>query len=140
MYDNRYEASFELPTADGKVRLTATTRITTVSLVELLRRLGACISTAISNRKRWDNAVMSGVKFCYEWDGDVSDLPTLFHNQASSMRQTSMEMLHPDQIVGKPREPRLLEVCKVGGVWTIKKHETELLTWAEACNELAKRI
>lgn len=140
LYDNRFQASFELPSAGGKVYMTAGTHYNGVSLTDMLRRLGQSISVSVSTRRKWDASIPKGAPFCYKWDGVVTDLPELFHNQAATMRQTAMEQLHPDDIVGKPHEPRLLEVCKVNGVWTIKKYEQELLTWEEACNELAKRI
>lgn len=65
----------------------------------------------------------------YDWDGDVRDL--CFEQPVTTHTNIQKEA---------EQQKRLLEVKKVNNVWTIIKHESELLTWEDACALLKQRI
>lgn len=141
MYENRYQVTFEIPTLSGRTMLTSSTRCDARNLNDLLRQATTVISGCISQRKKWDKELVGASQLRYVWDGDATDLPSPLQKQAEEFRRPGLQLLAREVLdAPKPRTPRLLEVIKKNGVWTIVKHEKELMTWEQACAELAKRI
>lgn len=147
LYDDRYIATWEQPMGDGtKTTQVAAFRTKAFSLQEFLHAAQQRISGQVALlRKKYPNIPRSiGSYRIYTWDCDTSALPDCYKRQLEKQQQTfRMVDLNPAPVAKKeekPAEPQLYEILKQNGVWTIKKHETELMTWEEACNELAKRI
>lgn len=63
----------------------------------------------------------------YVWDGDSSDLRQETPQQAPTVPEAQSAQ-------------RNLEIKKVNGVWTIVKHNEQLLTWAQACALLKEKV
>ena len=143
LYDDRYAITWQQPMGDGTtVEQVTTFRSTEFLLRKFLARAQAGISGYIAAlRMRNPKIPRSSGARLYEWDGDSTALPTCYKTQAEKMnayyKTVDLDLPRPE---AKPTEPELFEVIKKAGTWTIVKHEAELLTWAEACNELAKRI
>lgn len=79
------------------------------------------------------------------WDEDVSALAPIYAKQLRtddgtvSLVANSLNEL--TAVMNKQPQPeRLYEIQQVKGVWTVKKHETPLLTWDEATAELKKKV
>lgn len=144
LYDDRYAVTWQQDMGDGTVKQqVATFHSTDFSLEAFLRRCRTSISGYLSNlRVKNPRIPKAGSTYgVYQWDGDVSCLPNNYKRQAEKRNELS-ELLKEGQptVESKPEEPQLFEIVKRNDVWTIVKHETELMTWEEACNELAKRI
>lgn len=61
---------------------------------------------------------------------------------ADKLAETEQEILvsEPEPLERKPSTERLYEVVEVGGVWTIKKHETKWYTADEAKTQLFAKV
>lgn len=143
LYEDRYAITWQQPMGDGTcIEQVTTFRTTEFLLRKFLTRAQAGISGYVAAMRAKNPRIprSNGARL-YEWDGDVSALPVFYKNQAEKMnayyKNVDLELPKPAPI---PTEPELFEVVKRAGTWTIIKHDSELLTWAEACNELAKRI
>lgn len=151
---NRYVLTFTLPTIEGEpIKGATTTRTNVKTLKELLARTNQAIAVAAHYYRRENDKVYSDKAFKYEWDGDDTNLSDCFKADVAVYKYmkglTSAKIVAEPQPIEKVEQPqksqntagkRLYEVVKQNDVWTIKKHETELLTWEEAATELAKRI
>lgn len=148
LYEDRYIATWEQPMGDGtKTTQVATFRTTEFSLQKFLNLAQQRISGQVASLRKTHPSVprATGSYRVYEWDRDASALPECYKRQLEKQQQTFKMVDFPAAQADaakeeKPREPELYEIAKQNGVWTIKKHESELMTWEEACNELAKRI
>lgn len=143
LYEDRYVITWDQPMGNGTtVQQVTTFRSKEFSLEKFLSQAQNRISgfaAALRQKNPSIPKMTSGYRM-YEWDGDISALPDCYKRQFVK-RQQEFRMVQLDMPVEeKPREPELYEIAKQNGVWTIKKHEQELLTWEEACAELAKRI
>lgn len=143
LYEDRYAIHWQQPMGDGTtVEQMTTFRSTEFLLRKFLSRAQMGISGYVAAMRQKNPRIprSSGTRL-YEWDGDTSALPECYKKQAVKMntiyKTVDLNLPKPEQ---KPSEPELFEVVKKNGTWTIVKHDTELLTWQEACNELAKRI
>lgn len=143
LYEDRYAITWQQPMGDGTcIEQVTTFRTTEFLLRKFLTRAQAGISGYVAAMRAKNPRIprSNGARL-YEWDGDVSALPVFYKTQAEKMntyyKNVDLELPKPAPI---PTEPELFEVVKRAGTWTIIKHDSELLTWAEACNELAKRI
>lgn len=144
LYNNRFIVEWEQSFLDGtKNTQTATFRSDDFTLEKFLAHARSRIS---AQRKilRSDGLIPSNGdrRTNYEWDCDASFLPERLRSQAIA-KEAQLQIVDldsPKQEPEKTTEPQVFELTKRSGVWTIVKHETELLTWEEACNELAKRI
>lgn len=144
LYEDRYAVTWQQNMGDGTVKQqVATFRSTDFSLEEFLRRCRRSISGYLGNLRTKNPSLPKAFSThqMYEWDGDTSCLPNNYKVQAEKRNELE-ELLRAPQprVESKPEEPQLFEIVKRNDVWTIVKHETELMTWEEACNELAKRI
>lgn len=149
--NDRYVLEFELPTMDGEpVKALTTTCTGADTLKKLLSRTNQSVAVAANYYRARNDKIYSAGAFQYKWDGDSTNIPDIFKKDAEVYRYmnglTSATLVSdPAPIVKtkpvkKETDKRLYEVVKQNDVWTIKKHETELLTWEEAATELAKRI
>lgn len=78
------------------------------------------------------------------WDEDTSGLASIFARQAqmgAGVKLIAGSLSELTDVMNKKVQPeRLYEIQQVKGVWTVKKHETPLLTWDEAVEELKKKV
>lgn len=79
------------------------------------------------------------------WDEDVSALAPIYTKQVRTDEGTvnlvANSLNELTAVMNKKEEPeRLYEIQQVKGVWTVKKHETPLLSWDEATAELKKKV
>lgn len=143
LYEDRYVITWDQPMGNGTtVQQVTTFRSKEYSLEKFLSQAQNRISGFAAALRQKNPAIpkMTSGYRRYEWDCDVSALPDCYKRQVINPQQEfRMESLALP-VEDKQREPELYEVTKQNGVWTIKKHEQELLTWEEACAELAKRI
>lgn len=141
MYENRYKVEFEIQFGAKTLKFETTTRYDGFLLKDLLRQAQTTAAGCVSQRKKWDNNIPAGTRLFYYWDGDASEMDERMQKQAEKtsqrLRVLPLEQIKLPEI---EQEPRLLEVVKVNDVWTIKKHESQLLTWEEACAELKKKL
>lgn len=141
LYEDRYAITWEQPMGDGTIKTQMSSfRCKEFSLEKFLQNAQQRISAqAAQLRMRFPNMPRSTGHRLYEWDRDASALPEMYQRQLAKQAEV-LRMVDLDKTPAKPKEPELFEVVKRNNVWTLVKHETELLTWEEACAELAKRI
>lgn len=143
LYDDRYAVYWQQPMGDGTITEQMTTfRSTEFLLRKFLARAQLGISGYLAAMRQKNPKIprSSGTRV-YEWDGDTSAMPECYQKQAEKFKtmykMVDLNLPKPEE---KPSEPQLFEIVKRNDVWTIVKHESELMTWEQACNELAKRI
>lgn len=144
LYDDRYAVTWVQDMGNGETKQqVATFHTTEFTLDAFLRRCKIAISGYLSGLRSKNPRIPKATSTygVYLWDGDTSCLPNNYKAQAAK-RNELRELLTPGQpkVETKTEEPQIFEIAKRNDVWTIVKHESELLTWEEACNELAKRI
>lgn len=143
LYEDRYVITWEQPMGNGTtVQQVTTFRSKEFTLGKFLSVAQTRISGAVAALRMKNKSIPKnpmGYRM-YEWDGDASVLPDCYKRQLLKQQQ-EFRMVDLDKPVEeKKHEPELYEIAKRNDVWTIVKHEQELLTWDEACAELAKRI
>lgn len=134
LYAGKYCASTKVQTADGVKTIRTTFHTNDARIKNLMSRARVGLSGAFFIARKKDPTLPSQNR--YDWDGDVSNLPKNASNAEPVLKVTPIAKISATPESRK----RLLEVKKVNNVWTIIKHETELLTWEEACNLLKERI
>lgn len=132
LYGHLYavSASFEV----NGVRKEVLTRVTcnATTLPELVKRTRGALANAFFVARKRDADLPQNNR--YEWDCDTSDLQPSLKKDSFCLTKSVPQQ----NDTGSKR--RVLEVKKVNGVWTIVKHDSELLTWSEACELLKQRI
>ena len=143
MYEDRYVVTWDQPMGNGTTAQQVTTfRSTEFLLAKFLSLAQTRISGAAAAMRAKNPAIPKTIcgSRMYEWDCDVSALPDCYKRQFEK-RQAELRITNLELPIEEPtHEPELYEIAKRNDVWTIVKHEQELLTWEEACAELAKRI
>lgn len=132
LYGHLYavSTSFEV----NGVRKEVLTRVTCKSetLPEIVKRTRGALGNAFFAARKRDADLPQNNR--YVWDCDISDLqPSLAKGNIGLTKTVPQQTVPTDK-------KRVLEVKKVNGVWTIVKHDSELLTWSEACELLKQRI
>lgn len=102
------------------------------NITEDKRRICRVHEKARANCSTWFNLARKNgrdvpTKNRYVWDGDSSDLRQEAPQQAPTVPEAQSAQ-------------RNLEIKKVNGVWTIVKHNEQLLTWAQACALLKEKV
>lgn len=145
-YGNKYSVIYAIPTQDRSrlVNFSSNISVTSTALLKITRAATQAIYSAVFNAENNGCYLIKDRK--YVWDGDTSDLPAEVASQASRKR---MELSIPTETTSQAATPQksttvdskaVLEVKKVGGVWTIIKHDAPLLTWEEACEVLKQKV
>jgi len=142
MYDTQFAVEYVLPVTKGEpLKITSVIRYKDFSLSGLIRQAKAAIYSRMYGLRANGKYITPVSSLTIEWDASTKGLPEAFQRQQEMANRTysaSKEVLAEGAIVEK--EPALLEVKKVNGVWTIIPHEKPLMTWAEACALLKEKV
>ena len=132
LYGHLYavSTSFEVNGVRKEVLTRVTCKATT--LPEIVKRTRGALGNAFFAARKRDADLPQNNR--YEWDCDTSDLQPSFKKDNFCLAKPVPQQNDTGS------KKRVLEVKKVNGVWTIVKHDSELLTWSEACELLKQRI
>lgn len=126
MSDDALVMSIKANTPQGEKKFITTSRQKVGTLSQLHALCKNNISTIL-----WKNGLGSG--HYIEWDEDPTDIismPIIGLN--TYKKKIKVEPVDVTDMV--------YEVIKVDETWTVIKHDSPLLTWSEAVEELKKRI
>lgn len=120
-----YKNLFQVSASYGDFSFAANITEKTGSMYRVHVKARANCSTWFSLARKNGRDVPTGNR--YVWDGDTSDLQQETHEPAPAV---------PDVQTAQ----RNLKIKKVNGVWTIVKHNAQLLTWEQACELLKEKV
>lgn len=131
LYGELYAVSTKLELNGAHKEVVTRTQCKSTELPEIVKKARLSISNAFFYARRRDESFPNNNR--YVWDCDISDLQPRFRTGSTpSLKSTQTQKID--------NQKRVLEVKKINGVWTIVKHDSELLTWSEACELLKQRI
>lgn len=132
-YDDKYAVKYII-TVPGKGNMSFVSIIAykEFRLSSLVSKAHNCVYARIYSLRRQGYSLPKTVSI--EWDGAVADLPDSLKRQHKAQGALFTSTAQESQ------EPALLEVVKINDVWTIRVHETPLLTWSEACKLLKEKV
>lgn len=138
-YDDKFAIKYII-TVPGKGDLSfiSTISYSDFRLTTLVSKAKNVIYSRIFSLRKRGYSLPPQTAIAIEWDGATADLPDSFKRQDFSRPYTPAAPATP--AVATSQEPALMEVVKVGDVWTIMVHEQPLLSWDEACKVLKEKI
>lgn len=132
-YDDKYAVKY-IVTVPGKGNMSFVSIITykDFRLSSLVSKAHNSVYARIYSLRKQGHNLPKEINI--EWDEAVADLPDSLKRQYKAQGALFTSATQESQ------EPALLEVVKINDVWTIRVHETPLLTWAEACKLLKEKV